>query len=466
MNVRDIKTAHLVGIGGINMSAVAKLLVHVGVRVSGSDAAANEQTDLLAKMGVTIAIGQSAENVPSACDVLIYSSAVPASNAEREEARRRAIREVTNFEFLGEWFAQQNVVLVCGTHGKSTTTAMLGVATVKGNLDPTIIVGSKVPTLEHGNLRIGDSDLVIIEGDEYAKHFLAFRPSAVILNNIELDHTDVFSSLADMIATFRELMSRVKDGGLVVANVGNDHVATLVREIEIEQRLRVVRFNGNIESDWKVSHVMENGTNAVTLHKGGLTYELVLRLPGAFNAINAAGAALMARELGVPLFDIADALASFTGIWRRFEFLQEKNGVRIYSDYGHHPTAVAATLEAAHELYPTHRIVLCFQPHHRNRTKHLFLDFVPSFDLADVLVLCEIYDVKGRDSADDSDISSQDLVDTIIPHDADRGVTRQVEFAPNPHAAIEQTMKIARSGDVVIIMGAGDIDGIARSSIA
>ena len=160
---------------------------------------------------------------------------------------------------------------------------------------------------------------------------------------------------------------------------------------------------------------------------------------------------------------IRNALESFTGIWRRFELLQEKDGVKIYSDYGHHPTAVAATIRGAKEQFPKRRVLLCFQPHHRNRTKHLFLDFVPSFDVADAVVLCEIYDVKGRDATEDADISSQDLVDAVVRHDADRGVSRLVEYAANPETAVQRIMQIAERGDIVIIMGAGDIDEAARN---
>lgn len=462
MELRGVKSVHLVGIGGINMSAVAKILQNAGVKVSGSDAVQNEQTDVLSEMGATVAIGHSATNIPQDAEAVIYSSAVPSSNVEREEAGRRDIREMTNFEFLGEWYASKKMIVVAGTHGKSTTTAMLGLMLERTGLDPTVVVGSKVPSFENGNLRIGASDLLVVEGDEYAKHFLAFRPFGLLLNNIELDHTDIFPTIDDMRAAFRELLSNVVDAGIVVANVGDANVASLVKEAE--ERVRVVAFNGADASSWVVTNSVKENVNELKIEKPGIAYTFILHVPGSFNALNAAGAALMARELGASYPDIGVALESFKGIWRRFELLEENDGAKYFSDYGHHPTAVSSTLKAAKQQFPSSRILLCFQPHHRNRTKHLFLDFVPSFDDADILVLCEIYDVAGRDASEDAEVSSKDLVDAIVRHDADRSVSRLVEYAPDPASAVERIRALAKPGDIVIIMGAGDIDAVARGS--
>ena len=274
----------------------------------------------------------------------------------------------------------------------------------------------------------------MIEGDEYAKHFLEFHPQAIILNNIELDHTDVFPNIEEMIATFRELVGRLPEGGVLVANMNDANVRKIVGDVSGP---RVIPF-----------------TDAQPFS---------LQIPGEFNRRNATAAALMAKESGVSDAVIHEALSAFPGIWRRFEYLRIQNGARIYSDYGHHPTAIAATLAAAKESFPSSRVLLCFQPHHRNRTKNLFLDFVTSFDLADVLILCEIYDVKGRDAKQDESVSSKDLADAIVRHDADREVKRVVEYAPDPKSAVDQVLAHAKEGDVVIVMGAGDIDEAIRN---
>ncbi len=474
MNVHDVCRVHLVGIGGINMSAVAKLLLAAKVRVSGSDAAENEQTELLRERGVDIRIGSAAENVPSDAEILVYSSAVPMNDPERKEARRLEIPEWTNFQFLGEYFKNEKTVVVCGTHGKSTTTAMLSLVARAADLDATVIVGSKVPQFPEGNLMLSSqrsvvgSRLFIVEGDEYERHFLYFHPDAVLLNNIELDHVDVFPDLASVVAAFRELILKITYGGILVANVGDTNVRKLLtQEAEALEllKLRIVYFNSDGEDTWKVLEEFNAGITHVTIEKPGMTMRFDLNVAGAFNAVNATGAALMARELGADWPTIAVGLVSFTGIWRRMELLRDKDDIRIYSDYGHHPTAVTATLVAAKEMSMGSRIILCFQPHHRNRIKHLFFEFVTSFDLADSLVLCEIYDVAGRDAHEDKTISSKDLTDAIIRHDADRGVTRVVDYASDPVSAVKRTLKMAEPGDIVIIMGAGDIDEALRKII-
>ena len=464
MNVREAKHIHFIGVGGINMSAVAKLLLAKGLSVSGSDVTEGEQTDLLSDAGANIIIGEAAENIPAETDLVIYTSAAPETNLERQEAKKRNIPQLTNFQFLGEYFADGKTVLVTGTHGKSTTTAMLGSVLEKTELDPTVIVGSKVPGFADGNLHIGASDLVIIEGDEYARHFLEFKPYGVVINNIELDHTDVFSSLEDMIACFGELIDQVQTGGIIVANVGDGNVAGLLakkQKMLDEKKVRIVRFNA--PGDWVVSQTWKDGFDRVRIEKPGVSFIFNLRVLGAFNALNASGAALMARELGASYPAIAGGLEAFPGIWRRFEFLTERDGARWYSDYGHHPTAVAATIKAVKESFPGQRLVLCFQPHHRNRTKHLFFEFTSCFEGADVVVLCEIYDVAGRDAGVDSTISSSDLYEAAIRLDREKGGTQHMEYAENPKLAIERTAQLAQPGDIVVVMGAGDIDAALRT---
>ncbi len=441
IDLKALKHVHLIGVGGINMSAVAKILLAAGVQISGSDLVRNDQTDFLAARGAQIAISEMAENIPAECELVIYTSAAPDKNKERVAAKERGIPEMTNFAFLGQWFTDAKTIVVAGTHGKSTTTAMLGLILERAGLDPTVVVGSKVPGFVEGNLRLGRSDLFVVEGDEYARHFLEFQPDGLILNNLELDHTDVFPTIESLQDCFRELLQQVRSGGVVVAN-GTD--------------LRVMELIASEQAGLE-----EKGVEILLFEAS----DVVLAVPGTFNALNAGAAAMMARALGAESSAVVSALQDFKGIWRRFEFLKERNGASIYSDYGHHPTAVAVTLQAAHDAFPDRRILLCFQPHHRNRTKHLFLEFIPSFDQADILVVCEIYDVAGRDASIDHDISSMDLVDALTRHDADRGVKRMVEYAASPTEAVQRILEASLPGDIVICMGAGDIDGAIRKAI-
>ncbi len=480
MDIRHIKTAHLVGIGGINMSAVAKLLLAQGVKVTGSDVAENEQVKLLRARGVSVSFGHAAENVPKDSEILIHTSAAPASNPEHVEAQRRGLPEYTNFSFLAAWFKDDKTILVTGTHGKSTTTAMLGLALDSSGFDPTVIVGSKVPGFADGNLRLSSrlaehGTNFVIEGDEYARHFLEFHPYAAIINNIELDHTDVYPTLDDYVGAFSQMLSNVQDAGIVVANIGDEQTQKLlerdgaqlrerqVRIITFVDSLGLIRTNkGIIEEPWVVAHERKDGATWMTLSKGSVAYRFVLRVHGSHNAMNAAGAALLALQLGAQYHEVAQALERFNGIWRRFELLGEFNGANVFSDYGHHPTAVSSTLAAAREIFPQARLVLCFQPHHRNRTKNLFNDFIPSFDGADVVVLCEIYDVAGRDASEDAEVSSKILVQAVKLRDEARGVKRLVEYSPDPASAVARLKTLLEPGDAAIIMGAGDIDDEIR----
>jgi UDP-N-acetylmuramate--alanine ligase len=461
------KHVHLTGIGGINMSAVAKLLRRAGVSVSGSDGKESELTDELEAMGIKVTIGQSKDNVPAECDLLVYSSAVPVTNPERMEASRRNIRQITNFRFMGEWFADRRVLLVTGTHGKSTTTAMAGLLLEACHQDPTVIVGSRVPSYPLGNIRFGEGELVLIEGDEYAKHFLEFTPYSVVINNIEWDHTDVFADEAAMVDTFRELLTHVQDGGIVIANADDARVSTLIgrERADLEARgIRIRTFGFGSHADCRIEDlVVRDGLQSFQVRDGEhRPVKTELPIPGRMNVQNATASLTLVSALGIPPADAAPALASYHGIWRRFELISDRDDVLVVSDYGHHPTAVASTLEAARSFYPGRRLVLCFQPHHKKRTRDLFLDFVPSFDRADQLLLVEIYDVAGRDAEGEEPISSRDLQDAVIRHDAERGVQRSVEYAPDPEEALTILKRWKRSGDIILVMGAGDIYSIAK----
>ncbi len=460
------KQVHLVGIGGINMSAVAKLLKRAGIGVSGSDAKASELTDELDGMGIPVTIGHDMLNVPAGCDLLVYSSAVPVSNPERMEATRRGLNQLNNFQFLGQWFDGRRILLVTGTHGKSTTTAMLGALLEETHQDPTVIVGSRVPAYPLGNIRFGEGELVVIEGDEYAKHFLEFEPYGLIINNIELDHTDIFPDMDALLETFRELLTRVRGGGVVIANADDARVSTLIgrERAELEERgIRIRTFGFGSHADCRIEDLqVKEGKQTFTYRDGSpRAVRSDLLIPGRMNVLNATAALTLVGSIGIPVQDAAPALGKFQGIWRRFEMVSDKKDVIVVSDYAHHPTAIAVTIDAARSFYPGRRVVVCFQPHHRRRTKDLFLDFVPAFDRADQLVLSEIYDVAGREEGEE--ISSRDLQDAILRHDADRGVKRSVEYAPDPEEALTILKRWKREGDVILVMGAGDIYSIAKN---
>ncbi|OGL72958.1 UDP-N-acetylmuramate--L-alanine ligase [Candidatus Uhrbacteria bacterium RIFCSPHIGHO2_02_FULL_60_44] len=432
-DIANIKRAHCVGIGGIHVSAVARLLKSRGVTVSGSDAVAGDETSLLEKQGFAVTIRHAATNVPADADVVIYSHAVPEDNAELAEAKKRGIPVYHTHAFLGELFKDAKQIVVTGTHGKSTTTAMIGTILIAGGENPTVVVGTKVPGFSDGNLRIGRDDLLVVEGDEYQRHVLSYVPTVLVLNNMELDHTDIFPTMDEYAAMFGEAIGRVKDGGAVIWNAEDRGLAELVAARKAACGKRNVGLVAVRRTD------------------------VPLRVPGEMNQRNAAmaSAAVQAWKPDIDPSIAAKALADFPGVWRRFERVGEFNGATVISDYGHHPTEVRETLKAAKLAFPAKRVVLCFQPHQRNRTKHLFNDFVEVLKDADVLVLVEIYDVPGREEEEDRDVTSEKLLQAI----------GKGSYAATLDDAEAQLRKIVTPNDVVLVMGAGTIDQVARKLV-
>lgn len=422
---------HCIGIGGIHVSAVARLLKARGVRVSGSDAIESDETTRLRTEGIDVTVGHDSANVPADTQAVVYSDAVPESNPERVEAAHRNLPSLDSHRFLGQLFADATQIVVTGTHGKSTTTAMVGKLLEAAGEDPTVVVGTRVPGWGAGNLRIGRTDLIVVEGDEFKSHVLSYRPTVLALTNIEWDHPDIFKTEAAYIDLFREAIERVSPpNGAVVYHAEDAQSAALVAQ----------------DAD-RITAIPVAANNLPPLH-----------LPGEHNRKNAAlaRAAVCAYQKDVDLGVVNDALAAFPGVWRRFERVGELHGAPVISDYGHHPTEIRETLAAAKEAYPDHRIVLCYQPHQHARTKRLFNDFIPVLAQADALILAPIYDVPGREEAEYADISSQALLDALPPSSAPRRAASSLEDAE------QQLRDIAQPNDLILVMGAGTIDTVAR----
>jgi UDP-N-acetylmuramate--alanine ligase len=464
----DYKRVHCIGIGGIHVSAVAKLLKAGGVSVSGSDAAEHELTNDLRKAGFDVKIGHGAENVGKDVEVVVFSHAVPEDNPELVEAKKRGIGTYDTHAFLAKMFKGRDQIVVTGTHGKSTTTAMLGAALMAVKANPTVVVGTKCSVFSDGNLQIGSEDLLIVEGDEYRRHVLEYDPKILVLNNVEFDHPDAFADMDAYAAMFRELIGKVRTGGVIVFNADDERCAGLVKsELDsLKERegsvISVGRDAGMIR--FAKPHA-DKGRWASSLKAMNSEYlDFELTVPGEMNVRNAAMAitAAVGYDVDANPGDIAAALEKFPGCWRRFERVGSLNGAIVISDYGHHPTEIKETLKAARAAYPDRRIVLCYQPHHRNRTKGLFGEFVTAFDGADALLMSEIYDVPGRESKEDADVSSSQIVEAIKKNDPDRAV----EFVGDLASTEKRLRGVIRPGDLVLLMGAGTIDGVARRIVA
>ncbi|HBF66840.1 MAG: UDP-N-acetylmuramate-L-alanine ligase [Candidatus Uhrbacteria bacterium GW2011_GWA2_53_10] len=461
---KNITAAHCVGIGGIGVSAVAKLLAAAGVRVSGSDIEESFIIEELRARGVAVVLGHRAENVPSDAQLLVYTPAAGENNPERVRARELGVLQMSYPEFLGELSRSYKTIAVSGTHGKSTTTAMIGLILEAAGFDPTVIVGSRVPAFPDGNLRVGNSEWLVVEACEHQGNMRHISASVAVVTAIEKDHLDYYRDLAHIVAAFQEFIDVARVDGTVVFNADDERCAGLALGAR-----QGVEFGIEHEATWVArDRAVRNKKQEFVVYNNRENCGLwSLAVPGIFNVRNALAAGAAAFVVGVPVGVIRDTLAKFTGIWRRFELVGVMPGVgaHVVSDYGHHPTAVRVTLEAAREQYPGHRIVLVFQPHQHNRTKNLFDDFVEALCGADVLIGVEIYDVAGREEERDQSVSTLTLVEAV-----EKRVQRNGYEGPEPEAVVyaaglneaeELAREYAREDDVILVMGAGDVWQVA-----
>jgi len=423
------KNVHFVGIGGIGMSALAQLMLDHGAVVTGSDREASPVTELLEKKGIKVVIGQKTENLSDGTTLVVYSDSVPADNPERTRAKELGVEQLSYFAMLGKVSEGKKTVAVAGTHGKTTTTGMLGKILKDAGASPTVVVGSLVKDFGSNYLH-GDSDLFVVEACEYKDHLLELSPAVLVITNLEWDHTDYFASLEALQETFRKAIEKVAVDGVIVTDPSNPNIAPLL----VHAKARVVDYT-----------------------KEG-SYEL--RLLGEFNQQNARAAAAAARVVAPELTQeqIATSLASFQGTWRRFEHKgKTKNGADVYDDYAHHPTAVKATLEAlraknrkASPYGLQGKVFVAFHPHLYSRTKDLLNDFAAAFGSADKVFIAPIYAAR---EVDDGTISNEILAEHIR--------AQGVDAVALDFAGIEEALSTAGAGDVVMTMGAGDIYKVA-----
>jgi UDP-N-acetylmuramate--alanine ligase len=457
---------HLIGIGGAGLSAIATVLLEQGTTVSGSDLRASPVTERLARRGATVHIGHAAANLGDA-DLVVVSSAVPAGNPEVDEARRRGIPVVKRAEWLGRMMTGKRGVAVAGTHGKTTTTAMIALVLRDAGLSPTFIVGGDIPQLGT-NAAAGSGDVFVIEADEYDHTFLGLRPEVAVVTVVEWDHPDCYPTPESMAEAFRQFVELVPPGGLVVGCGDEPSVQDLLnlepkargRGMTADRRPQTAEIGGrsaapgtqtyglNTGNDWRAVELHPNtrGSYNFTVERlGEWLGEVSLAVPGTHNVKNALAALVVADRLGVPFDQAATTLAGFTGVGRRFEVKGEAGGVLVVDDYAHHPTEIRATLAAARVRYPDRPIWAVFQPHTYSRTRALLDGFAAAFGDADHVVVVDIFPAR---EADDGSVSSRDLVARMQHLDA--------HYVGSLDEAATFLAGRLRPGDVLITLGAGD----------
>ena len=451
-----MKTIHCIGIGGIGVSALARFFLSRGAFVSGSDERDGSWRKPLEDEGARVFIGHNANNIPEGCDLIIYSSAVPKNNPERKEASRRGITQKTYAEGLGEAMKEYPVrIAVSGTHGKTTTTALLGLMFEEAKKDPMVIVGGKV-SLWGSNFRNGRGSIAIAEACEYERAFDALSPTITIVGNIEADHLDYYRDVDEITDAFRNFVARLPKNGILSYNADDE----LVKNITARAGCKKISFGIKNDADIMTKNrTITNGSQSFDVFKNDILLgSVTLYIPGVFNISNALAALSISLECGVSFNEAKKVLESFVGSWRRFEKVGSINGKPVISDYAHHPTAVRGTIRAAKEFFPDKKILAVFQPHQRDRTLKLFDEFSKAFESADGVILSEIYDVVGRNKAK-KEISSKDLASAIQK----RNLKQYVSYARDLDETKKMIKNIIKNFDVLLIMGAGDVDTIAHS---
>ncbi len=441
---------HMIGIGGISMSAIANMLVYFGYKVSGSDRTKTNLTDRLEAIGVTVYEGQRAENITNP-DLVCYTAAIAKDDSELLRAKELNIPCLERAQLLGQLMTLYRYPLaVAGTHGKTTTTSMLSLILLSAKLDPTILVGGELPQIE-GNYKIGGKDYLVCEACEYVESFLNFRPFLSIITNIEADHLDYFGNLSNIISAFEKFARLNSPLGHIIVCSDDKHTQSVVQNIKSS----VLKYAINDKkAEFIAKNIQNNNLGGVSFdiyYKEELFVSLDMRVAGEHNVYNATGAAAAAFALGVDKEAIKKGLEEFGGTKRRFEKLGEVGGITVIDDYAHHPTEIAATLKTAKSL--GYNNVWCvFQPHTYSRTYNLFDEFKEVLPLSDKLIITDVYSAREKY--------------TGKVHSCDLAIAIDKAVYINDFGAIERYIKKnAKAGDVVLTVGAGDVFKIGKALV-
>jgi UDP-N-acetylmuramate--alanine ligase len=448
---------HFIGIGGAGMSGLAEILLARGVAVSGSDLVRSEKTDELKKQGAKIFIEHDAKHITDDIDTVVYSSAVRNSgNPELAKAEELGIRTIRRADFLGELTRDIPTVAVAGTHGKTTTSSMIAHILIESGLDPLVSVGAKVQELGGKNSRAGKGNVAVVEADEYDRSFLALHPYIAVITTLEAEHLDVYKDLADLEETFISFANardNSKEQGYAVVNIDEPSIRNILSKLE----KKIITFGvSSEEAKYKAKDISVHGLETrATIVRGGETLgELLLSVPGEHNIKNALAAIAVSDALAIPFDRAKTSLASFRGAERRAEVIGEAGGILIIDDYAHHPTEIRATLSALRKGYPGRRIIASFQPHTFTRTRDFAEEFGKVFgDLSDELLLLDVYPAREKPIAG---VTS----DLIL-----RSYNRRAEIVPLEELPAKAA-GIARSGDIILTIGAGTITEAAPKILA
>ncbi len=419
------------------MSGLAELIHNMGATVSGSDLSENSQVERLRDMKIKIFKGHHASHVENV-DVVVYSSAIPFTNPEIQEAKNRKIPIIPRIEVLAEVMRLKRGIAVGGTHGKTTTTSMIASIFLSAKTDPTVVVGGRLDLIKSHSF-LGKGEWLIAESDESDGSFLKLSPEIAVITNIDNDHLDYYGSFVNLKKAFLDFARLVPFYGLTVACGDNPDVQDTLKNYN-----KSVLFYGFNDDNDYILKKEENGY--VVYHEKEKLGRLPLSIPGRHNALNATAALIVGIKAGLSIAECFEGIKKYNGVDRRFEYRGEKNGVRVYDDYGHHPTEIKATLQAFREKYPSDKLIVAFQPHRYSRTQICWNDFLESFNGATKVLIWDIY------AASESPIANitSELLAKHIKHP-------NVEYVGNTEDAIVKTLNHLKEPCVFLTLGAGDI---------
>jgi len=441
---KKIQHIHLVGIGGIGMSGIAEVLLNLGYRVSGSDLRETEITRRLKRLGASFSFGHNPENLKDA-DVVVISSAVKPDNPEVKAAHERSIPVIPRAEMLAELMRLKYGIAIAGAHGKTTTTSLVAAVLAKGGIDPTVVIGGRLNVIG-SNAILGSGEFMVAEADESDGSFLKLSPTIAIITNIDAEHLDYYRDIEEIKQAFLAFINKIPFYGLVIVCLDDVHAQDLIPRVN----KRFITYGLSAQADIRACDLVYKGMNTrFTVHQRDKKLgSIELEIPGRHNVYNALAAVACGLELEIPFSSICEALGEFAGVERRFQIKGEVNGVLVVDDYGHHPTEIKATLSAARLAF-NRRLIVVFQPHRYTRTHYLLKEFLTAFYQADILILTEIYPA-GEDTI--ASVSAEKLYEGIKEHGH-----KQVLFIPDKEEIVHHLRSLMKTGDAVLIMGAGDI---------
>jgi UDP-N-acetylmuramate--alanine ligase len=451
MDLKKIKNVHLIGVGGVGISAIAKMMFELKKNLRGSDLVKNQFTKDLENLGIKIFYEHNEKNLDKLCDLVVYSPAIPSDNPELKLARKLKIECLSHFDFLGELSKDYTTIAISGTHGKSTTTSILSMIMIKANMDPTVFVGTKIFKL-NSNFVLGKSKYLVIEADEYNRKMLKLHPKFIGLTSLDRDHLDIYKNLKNIKDSFQEFIDKLKSKTNLVYN-GDD---INIKDLKLGRDSFSVGLTNNSDLYVEnVSHANKKQTFDLCLKNKKLC-KIEAPLPGCYNIYNILIACAIAIKLGIKPSIISESIRKFRGLWRRFEFIGEWHKNLIFSDYAHHPTAIKSLLSGARGFYSNKKITIVFQPHQEDRTEQLFDEFLTCFELADNIILYPVYQVSGRRSVHKK--NSYDLYKEIKKNYLK---SNQKIYYTKDFKELKKTLSRFRD-NVIIITGAGDIDNFVR----